>query len=312
MKTFVQYCAPALGAVMTSLILFIAAPASAFHPLITDDTGTQGKGNTELEFAYRYEEDRYRWFDRSPGRVIDGTWGSVYTKDSTNTGSFTASYGIIDPLDIIIGVPYCHTRSREGRIIYNPPFFPAGAQGFYYKSTSSDSGIGDPTVEVKWQFFSKNGLSLAIKPGATLPLGNEDEGFGSGRFRPYLYFILSYETDYFNLHFNTGYIRNENNQHERQDIWHGSIAFEVVLVKDYFKFIANTGLERNPDMHSRLQDVFVLGGFVVSPTDICDLDVGFKYSIDTNGSESPGADYTVLAGVTVRFEGPKTKEEEKK
>ena len=162
-------------------------------------------------------------------------------------------------------------------------------------------------------FFEKNGLSLAFKPGATLPLGNEDAGFGSGRFRPYLYFILTYQAEHFAFHFNAGYIRNENNQHQRQDIWHGSLAFEVILVKDYFKFVANTGLERNPDKRSRLQDAFLLGGFIISPTDVCDLDVGFKWGMEPKGTESPGSDYTILAGLTIRFEGQaKAREEVKK
>jgi len=311
MKKYVQ-SVMAMGALVATIVIYGAAPALSFHPLITDDTGTQGKGNTELEFAYQYEEDRYRWFDRTPESVIEGTWGKVYTRDSANEGSFGVSYGIIDPLDIVIGVAYGHSRSREGRMFYNPPLFPTGLQGFYYTSVSTDSGIVDPLVELKWQFFAKDGLSLAIKPGATLPLGNEDAGFGTGRFSPYVYFILSYETDYFNLHFNAGYIRNENNQHERQDLWHGSLAMEVVLVKEWLRFVVNTGLEHNPDMRSTLQDVFILGGLVFSPNDICDIDVGFKYSIAPKGVESPGPDYTALAGFTVRFEGQKAKDEEKK
>ena len=129
MKTFAQYCAPVPGAVVTFLILFFAGPASAFHPLITDDTGTQGKGNTELEFAYQYEDDRYRSFDRSRDSVIEGTWGSGYTKDSVNQASFTASYGIITPLDIIISVPFKHYRTSQSRIFYNPPLSAGRASG---------------------------------------------------------------------------------------------------------------------------------------------------------------------------------------
>ena len=46
----------AVAAAALMIALFHAIPASAFHPLITDDTGTQGKTNIELEFAYQYEE----------------------------------------------------------------------------------------------------------------------------------------------------------------------------------------------------------------------------------------------------------------
>ena len=123
---------------------------------------------------------------------------------------------------------------------------------------------------------------------------------------------MSYETEHVMLHLNVGYVRYENNQDQRQDIWHGSLAVEVVLVRDWLRFVVNTGLQQNPNKNSMIQDVFVLGGLVFSPTDICDIDVGFKYSIAPKGAESPGADYTALAGVTVRFEGPQAKDEEKK
>ncbi len=81
-------------------------------------------------------------------------------------------------------------------------------------------------MEFKWNFFDYNGLTLALKPGTTLPIGNEDEGFGTGRISPYLYFILTHETEYVLTHLNLGYVRNQNNRNEREDLWHASLAFE--------------------------------------------------------------------------------------
>ena len=66
--------------------------------------------------------------------------------------------------------------------------------------------------------------------------------------------------------------------------------------------------DRNPDKRSNFHDVFVLGGLVVSPSEFCDLDLGFRYSVETSGSESPAADYSVLAGFTVRYDGGAKKE----
>src|SRR4030042_1517015 len=82
-----------------------AFPVYAFHPLITDDTGTQGKHNLELEVAFQAEHDSYRWFDRSPESVLEGLFGSVYTRDDASELGLTVSYGIIDPLDVVIGFP---------------------------------------------------------------------------------------------------------------------------------------------------------------------------------------------------------------
>jgi hypothetical protein len=40
-----------------SAILLIASPSWAAHPLITDDTGTQGKGKFQLELNGQYDWD---------------------------------------------------------------------------------------------------------------------------------------------------------------------------------------------------------------------------------------------------------------
>ncbi len=291
--------------------VLLAIPAFAFHPLITDDTGTQGKHNVEFEVAYQFERDTMRWFDRGLDSVLEGTWGKVTTKEDAHELAATISYGLIDPLDLVIGVPYGHSRAREARIFYNPPVPMAGLQGLRYVSTSVDSGIGDPTIELKWMFFEHEGLSLALKPGTTLPLGNEDAGFGTGCVSPYLYFIMSYEKDWFLMHLNLGYIRNQNKVGDREDLYHGSLAMEFVLMKDMLKFVVNTGLERNPDKRSNFHDVFFLGGFVVSPSEFCDLDLGFKYSLALPGAQSPGPDYSVLAGFTARYDGGAKKDEKK-
>jgi len=75
-----------------------------------------------------------------------------------------------------------------------------------------------------------------------------------------------------------------------------------VLVKERLRFVVNAGLEHNRNKRSVLQDVFVLGGFVLSPSGMCDLDIGFKYSVAPPKIESPGPDFTVLAGLTFRYE----------
>ncbi|MBN1498370.1 MAG: transporter [Spirochaetes bacterium] len=295
-----------IGAIAALFVL--SSTAFAFHPLITDDSGTQGRHNIELEIAYQFDRDVSRGFDRSVESILEGIWGSVTTREDAHELAATISYGLIDPLDLVIGVPYGHSRARESRVFYNPPLPPSGIQGLRYKTTGTDSGIGDPLIELKWMFYEREGLTLAIKPGATLPLGNEDAGFGTGCVSPFLYFIASYEKEWFLIHLNLGYIRNQNKLNDREDLWHGSLAMEFVLVPDILRFVVNTGVERNPDKRSNFHDVFVLGGLVVSPSEFCDLDLGFRYSVETSGSESPAADYSVLAGFTARYDGGAKKE----
>lgn len=287
---------------LAAAAMLATAPVFAFHPLITDDSGTQGKGKFELEFAFQHDHDNYYWLDTAPQSYVDdflelnSVTGRRHTRDDMNQVSFGVTYGIVDNLDVAIGIPYQHVRSKERR-----NFIDGNFQFLYLKTSSIASGLSDVNVELKWKFFEYNQLSLALKPGIFFPVGDEDKGLGSGRVRPYGYFITTVATDYVIMHLNLGYIRNQNRLNEREDIWHGSLAIEFVLVKDYLKLVTNGGLERNPSRRSNIHDIFVLGGFVVSPTPNCDIDAGFKYGVAPKGTESPGADYSILAGFTVRF-----------
>ncbi|KJU85302.1 conserved hypothetical protein, secreted, partial [Candidatus Magnetobacterium bavaricum] len=78
-----------------ALMVFVVSSAGfASHPLITDDAGTQGKGAFQLELTGEYGHDRQ-----------DG----VTTRETGIAATLT--YGIIDPVDIVIGIPYQHIRT---------------------------------------------------------------------------------------------------------------------------------------------------------------------------------------------------------
>ncbi|HOT46125.1 MAG TPA: transporter [Spirochaetota bacterium] len=301
-----RFCSSGIGlAARLWLIVALVAltiPAFALHPLITDDTGTQGKGMFEVEFNYAYENDKYAETVRDPKEIVESYWegqstfGRVSVKDDTNVAGIGITYGIIDPLDISIGIPYQHSHSREKHLFYTGPF-----AGFAFRESETVTGLSDVNIEFKWKFFEYKALTLAIKPGAIIPTGDEDKGLGAGKFGAYGYFITTLDFNPVVMHLNLGYIRNQNRANEREDIWHASLAFEIWAVKDYLRFVANAGFERNRDKRSNIQDVFLLAGVIVSPTPDCDLDLGFKYSVQGKGWESPGPDYSVLAGATVRF-----------
>lgn len=77
-----------LIAASLSLIL---PTAHAAHPLVTDDTGTQGRKNHQIEF----NTDRMR-FEGVDSRV----------------GGFTYTYGLKERLDVYIDIPYNFTPPR--------------------------------------------------------------------------------------------------------------------------------------------------------------------------------------------------------
>ncbi len=243
-----------------SLTVLLTGLSYAAHPLITDDTGTQGRGHFQLEVNGEYGHDKE-----------DGI------KTETLDIKTILSYGLIDAIDIVLTIPYqgIRVRSEDPR--------------------EDNDGIGDISFELKWRFYEKDGLSLAFKPGLTLPSGNEDRGLGTGRATYSLFFITSYESLPWSVHFNGGYIRNENRLKERKDIWHISIAglFEV---SEQLKAVGNVGMERSTEKSSNTAPAFLIAGIIYSLSKDLDLDMGVKAGL--NKIET---DYSVLAGMTWRF-----------
>lgn len=149
MKACVVHCAA---------FFLLAAPVCgrAAHPYITDDTGTQGTGKWQLELMAERGRN---------ARSADPGGGPVHQVRTATLFNPVLTYGILDTLDIALGLNHLRQRTTEDGI---------GIQ--------SDAGAGDSTLELKWRFHDANGLSLALKPALVLPSGDENRGLGTGRF----------------------------------------------------------------------------------------------------------------------------------
>jgi hypothetical protein len=235
----------------------------ASHPLITDDAYTQGKGNFQLEIAGEYFNDK----DKDKEEKINSA-----------TTAVTITYGIAETIDIIATTGYQSIRKNvEGTVLRN-------------------DGTVDTGMDVKWRFYEKkNNLFLAIKPGIIFPTGDNDKGLGSGVTRFRFFFISSKELGSFNFHLNLGYMRNNNKNDERKDIAHASLAGEWKIMQK-LRLVANTGIETCRDRSYVNDPVFILGGLIYSLTEKIDIDAGIKHGIT-----STEIDFTVLAGLTMRF-----------
>jgi len=251
--------------VVVVVVLLWSGLAFAAHPLITDDTGTQGKGKFQLEVNSEFNYDK----EAKEGITTEATGGAVAT---------ALSYGITDNIDVVLGIPYQWFKVKEDGEV-----------------TSKENGISDMSLELKWRFFEKDGLSLALKPGITLPTGDDKKGLGTGRATYGLYFITTKEIEPWAFHLNLGYVRNENKADERKDIWYASLAGEVEVVKN-LKVVANIGVKRNPDDASNTHPAFILGGLIYSLSENFDIDFGIK-----GGLNKPETDYSILAGIAWRF-----------
>jgi hypothetical protein len=242
------------------LVILFALPVNAAIPLITDDTGTQGKGKFQLELFSEYSDDR-------EARITS----------TTTDLSATLTYGLIDPVDIVLNIPYEFWSEDDS------------------ESEVKEDGIGDVAIETKWRFYEKEGLSFALKPGFTLPTGDEEKGLGTGKVTYYLYFITSKEMDPWAFHVNLAYIRNENENDERTDLWHASLASTVEVVKD-LSVVGDIGAESNPDRSSDTPPAYVLGGIIYAMKENFDVGLGVK-----GGLTKPEPDISVRGGITWRF-----------
>ena len=237
----------------------------AAHPLITDDASTQGKGKFQIEVNSEFTYDKE-------------TEEGVTTRETGWEVSTIISYGIIDNVDIVLGIPYQWKKVKEDGV-----------------ATSEENGISDISLEVKWRFYDRDDFGFALKPGMTFPTGDDERGLGAGRVTCTMFFITTKEIEPWAFHLNLGYIRNENKVGERKDIWHVSLASEVEIINN-LKGVGNIGIERNADKSSNTAPAFILGGLIYSILENLDIDLGIKA-----GLNKPETDYSVLAGITLKF-----------
>lgn len=247
-------------------LLFTASAAYAAHPLITDDAGTVGKGGVQIEINAEIAYDKEKLDD------------STTQKSEAAEAALTVTYGLTETLDFVVAAPYQRLSAHQNDEL-----------------AAREKGISDMSLDLKWRFFEKDGWGLALKPGITLPTGNEEKGLGGGRTTYRLFFITTREFEPWALHLNLGYVRNENNGGDRSDLWHASLAGEVELVKD-LKAVANLGIETNPTTGSGTHPAFALGGLIYDLSEKISLDAGVKL-----GLTKPEADVSYLAGVTIKF-----------
>ena len=266
--------------VRVAAVFLLAAPASgwAAHPYITDDTGTQGSGNWQLELMA--ERDRN-------ARTADPGGGAVHQVRTATLFNPVLTYGVLDTLDIALGVNRLRQRTTEDGAV-----------------TQSANGAGDSTLELKWRFYEANGSSLALKPGLVLPTGDENRGLGTGKLSWGINFILTREAKpwvllanvaYSQVHYQLPPDADANHKH----LWRASAGFGYYL-RDDVRLVGEAGVRTNgarndPFLPGR-NGHFTMLGLIYSPTERIDLDVGIRKRL--NRAEF---DTAILVGATFRW-----------
>ncbi|MGE5301136.1 MAG: transporter [Acidobacteriota bacterium] len=240
--------------------LLASSPVFAAIPLITDDTGTQGRTKFQLELSGEYGHHEEE---------------SVTNKNSELSATLT--YGIVDPVDIILSIPYQAWHADDP------------------ESEARGSGLSDLAIEAKWRFYEKDGFSFAVKPGFTIPTGDAGKDLGNGKITYYLYFIASKEMNPWASHLNLAYIRNNNTGDDRKDIWHASLASTVDVMKN-LKLAVDIGVGTNSENSSNTPPAYLLGGPIYSLAEDFDIGLGLKA-----GLTNPETDVAVRGGIADPF-----------
>lgn len=230
----------ASAALLTALAV---SGAGAYHPLVTDDTGTQGKGGFQFEHFADFHHER-----------------ESGVRSDTFIGLAQVSAGIGRPVDLVVAGTYVRSATNDNG------------------TTARECGAGDVLVEVKWRALEWGGASVALKPSVYLPSADDGRGLGPGRARPSLFLIGTRKNEKGEFHANAAYTRNENKAGERKDIWRAS-ASAGIKVASWLKVVYDIVVSRNPDAGSKLLVTSVIGGVVFSPCEHFDLDVGVEKGI---------------------------------
>ena len=239
--------------------------AAAAHPLNTDDTGVQGKGNYQLELT----------LDENHDRDHDIT-------NRTRNFSTTLSYGITDSTDLVLSLPYLRTTR------YDPASLP---------SNQVERGKGDATLQVKWMFYDVEKMSFALKPGIGFHTGDANKGLGAGKTTYSVLLVATLEREPWSYDFNIGYTQNNSvdSAATRKNIFlaSGAVTYQAT---ERLRLLGDVGVATNPDRGSNSQPTYVLGGIIYSPSKNLDIDTGIQL-----GANKVAVDHIYKAGVTVRW-----------
>ena len=245
-----------------------APAATAFQPLVTDDTGTQGAGGNQVELALNRQEFR-----------------SEGIKSTTKTIPVVYTRGVTETLDLYAGVSH-------GRIDSDDPGVEA-------------RGHGNPLLGAKWRIYEHEAqkFSIGFKPEVQFGSSADDErrGISIGRNGFSGSMIVTQETSFGAVHANYAYARinyalEANRSAQRSNLHRLSVA-PVFELGSVWRLAIDAGITTNPRRRERARMGFIETGGIWSPVKDLDLALGW---IQFLGDGEPRAS-TLTAGLTWRF-----------
>lgn len=247
-----------------NLLLLIAAcclvPAVAFagHPLATDAAETLEPKKIEAETAVEF--------------ILNSNEG---VKKNAFIIQETVSAGIMPKLDGFLSMPFL-TFKEDG--------------------TSRETGLGDVTTGVKYNFLSMDNVTFAVKPFIVLPIGNEKKELGEGGFGFGLIGVLSAELDKHisvdgNISFKTQGVKGG----EDYNLYGASVAGKYEATKE-LKIVGEFTASK-PDVTEAKWATYLTAGAVYALNKNIDVDCGLRFGITSDASDDVG----FLFGLNYKF-----------
>ncbi len=229
---------PTLRILAASLLAAgLVSPVQAFHPLTTDDTGTQGLGGNQLEIGFDYPHARLAGAT-GIGRAVPLT----YTR------------GLTDDLDLFAGVAR-QTSPGDG--------WENVGIGVKWRFHENEAG--------KYSLALKPEILLPVSRG------KEAAGFGTGKTSYGLTLIYTREMAFGELHANLAAERVNFDDTvtftDRRNRYRLSVA-PVWHVAEGWKLALDVGLQTNPDRAEKARMGYVELGLIHSPAENLDLSLG--------------------------------------
>lgn len=180
------------------------------------------------------------------------------------------SYGIANKIDFIFTVPYVITKLED----------------------ISEVGFSDITLQMKVRLY-EGFVNLAMKPGFTLPTGDQNKGLGYGEVTYGTTFIVSKQIDSLALNANVKYTRTNNDINET--VLLGLISAEYPIL-DSLKLVGEVGVS---DYSST---VLWNGGLVYAVAKAVELSASYgQTDCGNNGCGVNDLDWKLKSGLTWRF-----------
>jgi Putative MetA-pathway of phenol degradation len=249
-------------AILAAVALLLAAGgARAAHPLLTEDTGTVGAGNYQLELTAELARQS------ADGSTLHGVQPAA-----------VLSYGVLPNADLQLGQPWLRAVADDG------------------DTREVAEGALDTSLDLKWRFYERGALSLGLKPGITLPTGDDARGLGAGRLTWGALLIASYQpAGPLAFHAHLGYRRYRNTLGQRESLGHISGAL-VYATSAKLKLVADLSADTDPSPSASGTLRHTVLGLIYSPRADLDLDAGIKRRL-----VGDVIDRSLLLGATLRW-----------